>query len=947
MQKQLSFILLILSITALSFTQQKDKSDSQSEVKHIIQGEFEAQFGEGWQFSWNLNSTPHRIFGGNISQQFNASDPIESEYAAREFISENQIIYNLPETNLDLWVNEQQGSLRYLIFNQVYQNISVWNARIDFRYRLNGDLVMTGMDAYPNLSVDINPSINLDESITFAKDHIGFDENLNDEVVNDPELIIWVEKGKEPVYHLAYQIELFVHSTDPKDNVPVHRWQIFVDAHNGEILEKFDEVRTATVEGHVTGGVKDQPYGMETNRGMPHVKVNASGVGNTYTDANGYYSIDIGNTSRSVTVKLEGSYLNTNNANGSDASITRTVSPGTTEDFNFASFNSIPGERDTYYHANIIHDLTKSIHPSFTGADYVMPAKVNIGSEDSYWPCNAYWDYTGINLFSEGGGCAGTDEMADVIYHEYGHGLQQFIYDPYSPPYSSSGLSEGCSDYWGMTLTNSSCLGNGFFGNGTCLRNGDNTLQYPANSCGGQVHCLGEYIMGALWKMRENLVALHGYENGVEISDNIFYWAQTGRPNNDMDFLTEILLADDNDGSIENGTPNYMPICDGFEAHNMNCPYEGPFADLEFSSPSLDFVLASGETGSQELTISNVGESGSVLTFNSGVSPFAEIGDGPDAFGNFWSDSDLDSDISVDWVDIDGMGTLYNFPHNDEAGEQIDIGFNFPFLGEEYSQFIINANGWLGFGSDATLWENLSIPSPTAPGPAIFGFWDDLNPVNDQCNSYCSGEVYYYSDGNKLVVWFDNVAHWWTNFEDSYYDFQFVLYSDGKIDLNYNTLTGSHTATIGIQDANGANGLEVAFDQAYLHDGLSLKFSQGPEWISVTPPTGQVDAGSSETLVVEANASGLDDGLYEGFLRMVTSGGNAGLAVSLLVTGNPSLPGDINGDESVNIQDIIILINFILGTDAPDSVEFNAADINGDGVLNIQDIILIVNLILD
>ena len=41
--------------------------------------------------------------------------------------------------------------------------------------------------------------------------------------------------------------------------------------------------------------------------------------------------------------------------------------------------------------------------------------------------------------------------MADVVYHEYGHGLQQFIYDPYSPSYNSSGLSEGCSDYWGIS----------------------------------------------------------------------------------------------------------------------------------------------------------------------------------------------------------------------------------------------------------------------------------------------------------------------------------------------------------------------------------------------------------------------------------------------------------------------------------------------------------------
>ena len=948
MQKQLSFILLILSITTFSFTQQQDKSDSQSDIKHIIQGEFESQYGQGWQFSWNLNSTPHRIFGGKISQHFNASDPIESEYAAREFISANQVIYNLPEDNLDLWVNEQHGSLRYLIFNQVYQNISVWNARMDFRYRLNGDLVMTGMDAYPNLSVDINPSINLAQSISFAKDNVGFNENLNDEVVVDPELFIWVKGGKEPVYHLAYNIELFVHSTDPQDDVPVHRWQVFVDAHNGEILEKFDEVRMATVEGHVSGPVKDEPYGIATDRGMPHVKVDVSGVGNTYTDENGYYSIDIGSTSRSVTVKLEGSYLNTNNANGSDASITRTVSPGTTEDFNFAGLNSIAGERDTYYHANVIHDLAKSIHSGLTGADYVMPAKVNIGSEDSYWPCNAYWDYTGINLFSAGGGCAATDQMADVVYHEYGHGLQQFIYDPYSPNYSSSGLSEGCSDYWGMTLTNSPCLGNGFFGEGTCLRDGNNTLQYPANSCGGGVHCLGEYIMGATWKMRENLIELHGYENGVAISDDLFYWGQTGRPSSDLDYLYEIYVADDNDGNLQNGTLNYSQICNAFGDHNMSVSSlpdcDAAFADLEFSAPSLDFNLAPGESDSQGITISNVGEAGSIMYFSSGVSPFSVVGDGPDNFGNFWSDSDLDTDIGVEWVDIDGMGTQYTFPHNDQAGTQIEVGFDFPFLGGNYSQCIINANGWIGFGSDSDAWENTNIPSSSAPGPAIFGLWDDLNPVNDQCNADCSGYVYYYGDEEKFIVWFDQVVHWiGSGSTEGTYEFQFVIYPDGNIDLNYNTIIGNHTSTVGIQDAGGNNGMQVTSD---IQSELSLKFSQGPDWISVTPSTGEVNAGSSEVLTVTADATEQEEGLYDGYLRLVTSGGNAGLPVSMLVSGSASMPGDINGDESVNIQDIIFLINFILDVDEPDTGQFSAADMNGDGVLNIQDIILIINVIL-
>ena len=130
-----------------------------------------------------------------------------------------------------------------------------------------------------------------------------------------------------------------------------------------------------------------------------------------------------------------------------------------------------------------------------------------------------------------------------------------------------------------------------------------------------------------------------------------------------------------------------------------------------------------------------------------------------DSFGNLWSDSNKDSNIIFEWMDdIEETGTLYNFPHNDQAGDQIDIGFNFPFLSGNYSQCIINANGWIGFGSDSDAWENISIPSSSAPGPAIFGFWDDLNPVNDQCNSDCSGYVYYYGNGEKFIVSFNEFS---------------------------------------------------------------------------------------------------------------------------------------------------------------------------------------------
>ncbi len=60
-----------------------------------------------------------------------------------------------------------------------------------------------------------------------------------------------------------------------------------------------------------------------------------------------------------------------------------------------------------------------------------------------------------------------------------------------------------------------------------------------------------------------------------------------------------------------------------------------------------------------------------------------------------------------------------------------------------------------------------------------------------------------------------------------------------------------------------------------------------------------------------------------------------------VVGGEPSLPGDANQDDLVNVQDIILTVNLIL------SGEYSEyADVNLDGLVNVTDIISIVNIIL-
>jgi len=56
---------------------------------------------------------------------------------------------------------------------------------------------------------------------------------------------------------------------------------------------------------------------------------------------------------------------------------------------------------------------------------------------------------------------------------------------------------------------------------------------------------------------------------------------------------------------------------------------------------------------------------------------------------------------------------------------------------------------------------------------------------------------------------------------------------------------------------------------------------------------------------------------------------------------------DISSDGELNIIDVVLLVNFVLGTEEPTNNQFICSDLNDDSSLNVVDIILLVNQILD
>ena len=398
------------------------------------------------------------------------------------------------------------------------------------------------------------------------------------------------------------------------------------------------------------------------------------------------------------------------------------------------------------------------------------------------------------------------------------------------------------------------------------------------------------------------------------------------------------------------GMSNYLdPNNTGASFINGIDAIDLPDPELSYNASDLIFDLSDGDTDVSSINISNTGEDESILTYSLKISQFENPMGGPDIEENYWSDSDNETAIDANWIDITDTGTLYSFPTNDASGESIQLGFDFPFYGETYNECIINPNGWIGFGDDNTEWDNGSVPSTSAPRASIMGFWDDLNPSNDNCTNSCSGDVYYHTNEDRMVVWFDNVSHWPNYFDNSVYSFQIVIYATGEININYGTMIGDvNSATVGIQNAAGNSGLQMAYNSSYIHEDLTTIIKKAPEWVGLNELnnyelSGDLLEGNSDEINIIAQNNGLLDGVYNAYLNISS---NASESISLLIeliSESNSLTGDINDDAVVNVLDAIQIVNIALGTQSLDL----AADLNEDGVVNVLDVVQVVNIILE
>ncbi|NQT64515.1 MAG: hypothetical protein HQ556_16250 [Candidatus Marinimicrobia bacterium] len=391
--------------------------------------------------------------------------------------------------------------------------------------------------------------------------------------------------------------------------------------------------------------------------------------------------------------------------------------------------------------------------------------------------------------------------------------------------------------------------------------------------------------------------------------------------------------------------------------------FEAP--EISLSQSVLSFVQNPWSTASDSIEIVNTG--GSDLVYDIGspeevdptpaVNPvsgfnFIKGGAEPDGepyasslrdiFDYEWLDQDDPNGPQFEWRDISQTENELIFPGDpdDSSIGPFDIGFDFPFFADIYTEFMLSSNGSISFTSAEYPWNNLPLPNGSAPPAFIAAWWDDLNN-----NSGVQGIPYLWSNGqDTTVITWDNFPKFGT--EDRH-TFQLILMADGNMILQYLEMEGIGTSsTVGIQNVLKNKGLQICYNSPNsINDGTAILIHRQSSWLIVNKWTDVIAPGESSIFRVDTDTRGLNQGSFSVPLVLTSNARNlAEIPINIhleVIHGTPPY-GDVNADYLINIQDLTALIDFVLYLEIPTVVQAESADLNSDDELNVLDATLLL-----
>lgn len=168
--------------------------------------------------------------------------------------------------------------------------------------------------------------------------------------------------------------------------------------------------------------------------------------------------------------------------------------------------------------------------------------------------------------------------------------------------------------------------------------------------------------------------------------------------------------------------------------------------------------------------------------------------------------------------------------NGDDTEQALPIGFTFSFSGADHTMVKATSNGLLIFGTGGGAnFSNEAIPSATGPNGFIAACWDDLTASP---SSAPGAQVRYQTRGEAparqfVVEWRDLKR---LGLANSRLRFQAVLHERSRaVSLHYEAVdfgasfyAGGASATVGVENLAGDQGVQIAYDEDALRAGATV-----------------------------------------------------------------------------------------------------------------------------
>lgn len=504
--------------------------------------------GEG--ANWNAvfderTGTPWSMWGSGIA--IDTSD-VEGELLA--LFARHPELTGVDNSELSLKsanYNERTDTW-YVSFDRMVEGVPVWRGGVN-AFVKHGNLVLMNVRTHPHATIggvesggDLAQAaiLGAEDAIVLAMSAGPASESEHS--VEGAELVVLPRNAGSGI---AYDLAWMTRTTT--SDVP-GIWVSFVDAHSGELLNVHNEVRF--FEGTVYGTHDTRTLnGDFSTSPMPLAPVESEDD-STQTDRDGVFELS---GEGPYFTELDGSYVRVNNDDGSDGEGWFDGS-----DFTWTDEDATQAEIDSYVFLHQVKAWGEEYASEVGMVNRRVTSNVNLNSS-----CNAYYDGN-VNFYKAGGGCNNTGRIADVAYHEWGHGFHYYSLEAGS---WDGSMGEGIGDVNAFLLTGDPVIAPYFSTGGSGIRRVDQGNSYP-DDVSGEVHYDGLIFAGAVWDWLEILTDEAGAEAANATVSQVFADGIKSGPTI-VESYDAFALADDDDGDLNNGTPNACSLLEAFALHGL------------------------------------------------------------------------------------------------------------------------------------------------------------------------------------------------------------------------------------------------------------------------------------------------------------------------------------------------------------------------------------------